>query len=245
MMKIRVADLPKHLAVTRTTLGAIAGTIAAVIAIGSAAAAPMEVALVENLTGTPAGVEFMDYLESGKVIELGSRDTIVLSYMSSCVRESITGGSVTIGTVQSEVRGGKVTRSNVPCDAGKLVLASDQTPQFGGRVFRSAPSTPSNVPPSPQITLYGRSPIVELTRSGTLLIERIDQPRERYVVELANQQLVHGKFYDFAKHGRNLALGGLYRVSWGGQELIFKIDPQAKSGNTPILGRLLRLGSPS
>jgi hypothetical protein len=34
-------------------------------------------------------------------------------------------------------------------------------------------------------------------------------------------------------------------MSSGGQEIVFKIDPGAKPGNTPILGRLLRLGSPS
>ena len=33
-------------------------------------------------------------------------------------------------------------------------------------------------------------------------------------------------------------------MSLGGQEIVFKIDPGAKPGNTPILGRLLRLGSP-
>ena len=55
-----------------------------------AAAAPVQVALVENVSGNPAGVEFMDYLETGKIIELGPHDTIVLSYMSSCVQETIT-----------------------------------------------------------------------------------------------------------------------------------------------------------
>jgi hypothetical protein len=220
---------------------AMAGALAA----GSAGAGQVEVALVENVTGNPAGVEFMDYLQSGKIVELGSRDTIVLSYMTSCVRETITGGTITIGASQSEVHGGKVARATVPCDAGKMMLASDQAAQFGGRVFRGAPTSSSAAQPSPDITLYGRSPIVELNPAGTLLVERIDQPSERYVVELANKQLVHGKFFDFAKQGKNLAPGGVYRLSWGGQEIVFKIDPTAKPGNTPVLGRLLRLGSPS
>jgi hypothetical protein len=221
-------------------------TIAGVLAAGSpAAAGPVEVALVEDITGHPAGVELMDYVQSGKTIELGSRDTIVLSYMSSCVRESITGGTVTVGTARSEVQGGKVARSTVPCDAGKMVLASDQSVQFGGRVFRSAPLSTATAQPSPDITLYGRSPIVELTSPATVLIERLDQPSERYVVEPGAKQLARGKFYDFAKQGKNLAPGATYRVSWGSHEMIFKIDPRAKSGNTPLVGRLLRLGSPS
>ena len=36
-----------------------------------ALAAPIPVALVEEVSGAPAGVEFMDYVETGKTIELG------------------------------------------------------------------------------------------------------------------------------------------------------------------------------
>ena len=185
MMRMRIAIL---------AIGAMAAA--------SAAAAPVQVALVENLTGSPAGVEFMDYLETGKTIELGSRDTIVLSYMSSCVRETITGGKVTVGTDQSEVQAGKVTRTKVACDAGKMQLASNQPAQFGGRIFRSAPSNVPAAESSPQLTLYGRSPLVELKNPGTLLVERIDQASERYTVEVSNDHLLHGRFYDFAKRGR-------------------------------------------
>jgi hypothetical protein len=230
---------------TRSRIAILA--VAGGVVVGSlAAAAPVQVALVENITGNPAGVEFMDYLEAGKIIALGPRDTIVLSYMSSCVRETITGGTVTIGTDQSEAQGAKVVRTKVPCDAGKMVLATAQSSQFGGRIFRSAPSADGSIPDSnPQLTLYGQSPIVELKAPGTLLIERIDRATERYVVDVGTEHLLHGRFYDFAKWGRNLAAGGTYRVSGGGQEIVFKIDPHAKPGNTPIMGRLLRLGSPS
>src|SRR5216684_6334936 len=109
MMRIRAAMLA-------VAAGVVAGSVAA--------AAPVQVALVENVTGNPAGVEFMDYLETGKIIALGPHDSIVLSYMSSCVRETITGGTVTIGTDQSEVQSGRVVRTKVPCDAGKMVLAT-------------------------------------------------------------------------------------------------------------------------
>ena len=78
---------------------------------------------------------------------------------------------------------------------------------------------------------------------GTLLIERLDQTSERYLVDVTSEHLQHGKFYDFAKWGRQLAAGGRYRISLDGQEVVFKIDPSAKPGNTLILGRLLRLGS--
>jgi hypothetical protein len=224
---------------------AILAVAAGAMATSAAAAAPGQVALVENVTGNPAGVALMDYLETGRTIALGPRETIVLSYMSSCVRETITGGTITIGTDQSEAQGAKVVRTKVACDAGKMVLTSAQPSQFGGRIFRSAPAVngPAHAA-SPQLTLYGRSPIVELKAPGTLLIERIDQTGERYMIEVGTEHLLHGRFYDFAKSGRSLA-AGVYRISGGGQEIVFKIDSNAKAGGTPIMGRLLRLGTQS
>jgi hypothetical protein len=95
----------------------------------------------------------------------------------------------------------------------------------------------------PDDKLYGRSPLVELKAPGALLIERLDQTTERYLVDVASEHLLHGKFYDFARWGRDLAAGGLYRISLDGQGVVFKIDPSAKPGNMPIVGRLLRFGS--
>jgi hypothetical protein len=110
--------------------------IAGAVAFASAAAAdPMEVALVENLTGNSPDVEFMDYVRTGQVIRLGSHQTIVLSYMSSCLRETITGGTVTVGTGWSEVQSGEVRRAKGPCDVGKAMLTGALS-QIGGRTFR-------------------------------------------------------------------------------------------------------------
>ena len=77
----------------------------------------------------------MDYLKTGQVIRLGPRDTLVLTYMTSCVRETITGGTVTIGADLSEVQSGQVVRTRGQCGVGKMVLTSVQTP-IGGRTFR-------------------------------------------------------------------------------------------------------------
>jgi hypothetical protein len=104
------------------------------MAVASAAAAdPIAVALVES-SNSP-GVEFMDYLQAGQIIRLGPHQTIVLSYMSSCLRETITGGTVTVGTDWSEVQSGEVRRLRGQCDAGKMVLTGAQT-HIGGRAFR-------------------------------------------------------------------------------------------------------------
>jgi hypothetical protein len=46
---------------------------------------------------------------------------------------------------------------------------------------------------------------------------------------------------DFAKAGVALAAGGIYRAKLAGQEIVFKIDPDAKPGDMPLVGRLARL----
>ena len=56
------------------------------------------VAVVEKVTGKVVGVEFMDYVTPGKVVKLGPQGSIVLEYMTSCWRETITGGTVVVGS---------------------------------------------------------------------------------------------------------------------------------------------------
>src|SRR5271166_3629752 len=94
--------------------------VAGAVASGSfAAPASRQAALVEIMTGSPAGVRDMTYVETGKTITLGEHDSITLSYLKSCVQETITGGIVKVGTDQSEVQSGTLTRTTVACDPGK------------------------------------------------------------------------------------------------------------------------------
>ena len=110
--------------------------VAGAMAITSlAAAAPVEVALVESVSSNSTGVELMAYVRAGQVIRLGPHDTIVLNYLSSCLRETITGGLVTVGTDLSDVQFGEVRRLRGQCDAPKMVLTGAQVP-IAGRTFR-------------------------------------------------------------------------------------------------------------
>lgn len=102
----------------------------------SAFAAP-PAALVEDVVGTSAGVEQFSYLQPGQVIRLGANDTIILSYLSSCTRERIQGGIVTIGRDQSDVRSGAVERASVHCDTGRMQLSAEIASQSAGAIFRS------------------------------------------------------------------------------------------------------------
>ena len=96
------------------------------------------VAVVEDVSGKPAGVEFMDYVDAGQGDQAGVRATsIVLGYLKSCWRETIRGGTVTVGAEQSEVSGGSVDRAKVACDGGKMELAAAQSKQSAAMVFRT------------------------------------------------------------------------------------------------------------
>jgi hypothetical protein len=197
--------------------------------------APAPVALVEEVSGHPAGAQLMDYLEPGSVIRLGPRDRLVLGYLRSCVRETITGGVVTIGSDQS-IQAGKLERAKIPCDGARMLRAAEPAGPAAGMVFRGASPRAAD----PQFTLFGSSLMLELGRPGTVVIERMDQSGERHVIDIGKEQMVHGIFYDVAHTGKALAPGGVYRATFAGQDRVFKIDADAKPGRTAIAGRLLR-----
>jgi hypothetical protein len=208
----------------------------------SAFAGGAPVALVEEVTGAP-GVEFMDYVEPGRIIPLNAQDTIVLSYLYSCVRETITGGVITVGKEQSEVQSGKVVRTTTLCDAGRMLLSAQLASQSAGTLLRNAKAKSAELksPPAPQFILYGLSPMMELRAGGgTIEIVRIDQGGERYAFVIDNQQLLHNAFYDLADRGLTLTAGGVYRATMGSESVTFRIDTSAKAGKAPIVGRLVR-----
>jgi hypothetical protein len=205
-----------------------------------AAAPHSPAAVIEDIVGNPSGIQFMDYLDSGQVIRLSGQDTIVIGYLKSCWHETITGGTVTVGTEQSDVQGGRVERSKFPCDGGKMLLTAELANVSAGAAFRAPPKNQQG-PPRPQFKLYGLSPVIEVKPSGTLVVERVDQPGERHEITLGAERLTHGAFLDLAKAGIVLVAGGVYRARVGEHQMVFQIDPGAKSGDTPIAGRLLRL----
>ncbi len=94
-------------------------------------------ALVEEITDGSAGVQAMDYVKPGQVIRLGPHNSIVLTYLSSCVHERIEGGIVTVGRDQSDVLSGEVERTSTPCDIGRMRLTAEVASQSAGMVFRS------------------------------------------------------------------------------------------------------------
>lgn len=198
-----------------------------------AAAAPA--ALVEDVSDGVAGVQPMDYLGVGRTVALAAGQTLTLSYLDSCVNETITGGGVTVGARESTVSGGTVARHTLPCDGGKLLLAANEAGKAGVTVFRSAPIALPGTKPKPDLTLYKTRPLLVLAAPGPVTFQRLDEAGAAPVtVE------VPGTTLDTAKGGAALAAGGLYRVVAGTKSYVVQIDPQAKDEAGPALGRLIR-----
>lgn len=220
--------------------------VAAAIVLGTITSsfAQSPVAIVEDVKGKVTGAEFMDYVVPGKVIKLGADGTVVLSYMSSCVRETIKGGVAIVGTDESRTSLGEVTRETVECNGKRAQLSPSQATQSAATTFRSldpAKQAPASRAASAAPIIYGLSPVIELAKPGKVVIERIDQPGERIEATLSAKMLVKGKFYDLAAAGKALAAGGTYAATAGSQRTEFTVDPAARPGASPIVGRLVRL----
>jgi hypothetical protein len=217
----------------------IFAALVGVVGFTGLAAAQTPVAVVEDVQGPVTGAEFMDYVAPGKVIKLGPAGTIVLGYMKSCRRETITGvGTVIVGKEESMVHLGDVKAGKSDCDTGRAQMTSREVAESAATVVRSLEQ---KGPTSPRFTLHGLSPVFETTGRGKLVVERLDVKGERYDVDLATAPMVRGKFYDFAKTGTALKPGGIYAASLGSRKAVFLVDSRAGPGAGPIIGRLVRI----
>jgi hypothetical protein len=206
------------------------------LALGAPAAATAAdpVALVEDLQGSVPGIGLLDFLPAGKVIRLPGDSVLTVGYLKSCTHEVISGGTVTIGTELSRVEGGKVDRSRVECDGGRMKLSAEQAAQSGVIAFRGKPPRPVH---DPDQILYGTRPLLRLSKPGAVRIERLDGSAPAIEITASGKVPV----YDFARHGQELAAGVLYRATGPSGQVVFLIDPGARPSGVPVLGRLLRL----
>jgi hypothetical protein len=220
----------------KSLIGAFVGAFC----LAAPALAQTPAAIVEDVQGKVDGIAFMDYVAPGKIIKLGPKASITLSYLKSCERETISEGVVLVGTEQSTVQLGEVKREKVPCDTNAAKLSERQANQSAATSFRSV-GPDAKSPPSKLPTLYGVAPLVQARSGSTLVIERTDGKEPTITVPLRNETMVGGKFYDFAKAGKSLTPGGSYLAILGAKRYAFQIDASATSSPTPIVGRLLRL----
>lgn len=217
---------------------ALTTVVFGVLGAAATAAAQTPVAVVEDVKGKPAGIEFMDYVTAGQIIKLGTTDTIVLGYMTSCWRETITGGTVVVGAEQSSTHLSQIDRVKVDCDPGAAAVSQQEARAGAVTVFRSVKPAPASEPA--KFMIHGSSPMVDVGSAGRLVLERLDKSGERYAVNVRKRSLIRGRFYDLAAAKKALAPGGTYVAKFDGRSVVFKVDPAAKAGQAPVISRLVR-----
>lgn len=208
---------------TRESAGC-AAAIAIVLALAVASeaqAAGKRVALVEEGSAAKAGIGEFSLLAAGTTFELGTAETIVIGYMTSCRRETITGGQVTIGEKQSEVAGGKVTSETVQCGEPRLALSAAESQQSATIAFRPADSLKH---------VYSRSLLLVGRGGQTIFLEIVEADSGKSVKKLQTET---GRF-DLAEEKVDLKPGKTYHLKTARNTVMVEIDPAAKTGGSRL-----------
>jgi hypothetical protein len=203
---------------------------------GGSAWAQTPVAMVEDIRGTGLAVEELDYLSEGQTIAVPANASITIGYFRSCQRETIAGGTVTIGAELSQVAGGVVKRERVECDGGRMLLSAEQASKSGVIAMRGAGARRD-----PQFVLFSTSPVIEMPRPGGLFIRRLDENEPDIELNVVEKQLVRGRFFDLATVKARLQPGGIYRIMTDDGAVTVKVDPESKSDKTSLIARLVKL----
>lgn len=209
-------------------------SIVVVLIHSSVSYAANPVALVEDVSESVTSVQLLDFLSPGDEVDLGKDGMLTLGYLESCIREEINGGTVTVGSNQSEVKDGQVERTNTECDGGRLTLAANQAVQSGAMAFRVADSKVES-----ELTIHDISPILLLPKGGKVVIKRIDQKGERHKIRL--EKADSRVKLDLAEQGIELTPGAMYMLSNGGRNLVFTVAENSKHTPENLLGRLIPL----
>lgn len=206
-----------------------------------AAQAGKQAAIVEDLSGRIAGLEVFDFVSLGHVIVLPAGAKLVLGYLGSCSRETITGaGKVTVGETGSTVSGAaKLQQEQLKC-ASAMHLGAGQTGKSGAMVFRGQPGSGRKKAdiPDPAVVISYTAPVFAIDSPGRLTVERLDIQETVLVFE------AKGKLLDTGKAGAKLDAGGYYRAELNGRTTVFHVSMQAGEGSGPLLMRLVRFQTP-
>jgi len=185
------------------------------------------VAVVEAIDEAPdAGVQFMDYVFSGQTLSLGAKGKLTLSYLSGCLVETITGGTVMVAPAGSRVTGGRLQAKPAGnCQTAAPIVTASAT-EAGATVNRVTPFDGQNWS---ERTIKGARPMFKWDDRGrpvTIRVLNLDSNPAQIVWQVASS----AGFADYPANAPPLAVGMPYRVEIiaGGQVLRaanFSIDP--------------------
>lgn len=185
------------------------------------------VAIVEEAPER-TGVFFMDYLEAGAAFELASDEKLIISYLKSCQRETITGGRIIVGFEKSAVKGGALAREEIDCSGRGMKLSAGQAQESGVTAYRETDKFAAFA------ASYGTQPIFAPIENGPAIIQRVDSFEPPKDVEATGARL------DLQALGISLTPGAIYRLRGPKVDFLFAIAPTAKAGPVPLIARLIR-----
>jgi len=207
----------------------IASTLLAANSVGATmAAAAGSGAMVEEIDSAVSGVTAFETLKAGQSIDLRPDRHAVVSYLDSCIRETISGGVVKIGQSQSDVEGGSVQRETLDCGVKPLVLTNTTQDQSATTVFR--PLFDNLV----KQVVSDTRPFILADHASSLEL------REMGKEEAPKSLALHNGKLDLRQAGIQLQPGAIYKLTAGGRETYIKIAPDAQD-NSPLLMRLVKL----
>jgi hypothetical protein len=188
------------------------------------------VAVVEDVNFVSDHIQPMDFLDAETTFELKSSESIVIGYFSSCLRESIKGGNVTIGQHQSTVIDGEINRKTLECVGGDKVAGSAVNQTAAAVVFRTKKSKNAA---TAYKTIYSLSPIVRIVSDyAQLRVTRANGNGNPQNIAIENGMA------DFRKSRVQLKRNKIYTFSYGGRSMTVKVSPRAKL-EVPLLSRII------
>ncbi|MEQ8440948.1 MAG: hypothetical protein RIM33_10050 [Alphaproteobacteria bacterium] len=212
-----------------------AGALGFLCVIGPAAADDPS-AMVEDITSIRDDVQLMDYLTPGQEITLSGDETIVIGYFASCLQETVTGGTVTVGEYESSVDGGTVaTERGFDCDDQVITYTLAQQQEAGTTALRAGTPCDQIVP---DIVIYDTSPLIRLSDGGSAIAYRdlcAEAGQEMQTLD-AEQGIV-----DFRAQGLSLTPEHLYLLQSGDREVLVLISALAEPDTPSLLARYVPL----
>lgn len=199
------------------------------------AAAEEPSAMVEDISSDRDDVQLMDYLEPGRMIQLAPGEMLTIGYFISCAQETITGGTVTIGEMQSVVSGGMVETAYVSCDDQVLTLSSSQQQEAGTTVMRPGNPCDSLVP---DVVVYDVSPLIRLVQPADTIdyVDACDAGSGTWSQIGAADGLA-----DFRTAGIALTPGQTYLMRRGDRTLTVLVSKLAEERSAALIARLVPL----
>ena len=190
------------------------------------------VALIEDISAQRENFQIMDFLDVGTKIVLKADDTLKLGYLTSCIQESILGGTITVGKAKSVIVGGQVTRSLLTCEGNTKVSATKNKKRDAGAVvFRNKKNAKTT---KAEHEVSGLRPLIYLpVTSNDVYLSILSFKVKSYKFTVKND------IVDLAQNNIKLRRNVTYRLKAGKRTTTFKVSVKARR-KAAVLSRLLR-----